>query len=289
MNRLQTRASIIASTAAAFLLTIPVYAFSAEGTFDKTLNVQGAVTLDISTGSGYIHVTPGTDSQVHVVGHVKANRGSFSMSSPEERVKEVVNHPPIDQVGNIIRIGKDHSFLRNVSIDYEITAPKSAQLSASSGSGDVRIQSVGKDVKLSTGSGSISANGVRGNISLETGSGDIQAQAIEASDVKAETGSGSVHLSGIQGALKAQTGSGDIEVQGKPTANWKLGTGSGSINLTTGNASYTLDASTGSGSVKSDVPLTVEGSLERHHVTGKVNGGGPLVRVETGSGNIHIH
>lgn len=288
MTGMQVRASIITATTAAFLL-LPVYALSAEGTFDKTLTVHGAVTLDISTGSGYIHISPGTDDQVHIIGHVKANRGSFSMSSPEERVKEVVNNPPIEQVGNIIRVGKDNHGIRNVSIDYDVTAPRDTELSASSGSGDLRIQSVGRNAKLSTGSGSIEANGLRGSISLQTGSGDIQAQQVEAGDVKAETGSGSMRLSGIQGGLKAQTGSGDIEVQGRPTANWKLGTGSGSVNLTTGNASYTLDASTGSGSVKSDVPLTVEGSLERHHVTGKVNGGGPLVHVETGSGSIHIH
>lgn len=288
MTRMQMRTSIFTAVTATFLL-LPVYALSAQGTFDKTLDVHGAVTLDISTGSGYIHITPGSDNQVHIVGHVKANHGSFSMTSPEDRVREVVDHPPIEQIGNIIRVGKDNHEIRNVSIDYDVTAPKNTELSASSGSGDLRIQSVGRNVKLNTGSGSIAADGLRGNISLGTGSGDIQAQQIEAGDVKAETGSGSMHLTGIQGALRAQTGSGDIEVQGQPTGNWKLGTGSGSVTLTTGSASYTLDASTGSGSVKSDVPLTVEGSLERHHVTGKVNGGGPLVRVETGSGSIHIH
>jgi Putative adhesin len=289
MNRMQTRASFAVSAIALSLLLLPAHAFSAEGVFDKTLTVHGPVTLNISTGSGYIHLSPGSDNQVHIIGRVKASHGSFSMSSPEERVKEVVDHPPIEQVGNIIRVGKNDHGVKNVSIDYEVTAPRDTELSANSGSGDLRIESVGRNAKLSTGSGSITARELRGNLSLETGSGDIQAQQIEPGDVKADTGSGSLHLNGIQGSLRAQTGSGDIEIAGKPTGDWKIGTGSGSVNLNTGSASYTLDASTGSGSVKSDVPLTVEGSLERHHVTGKVNGGGPLVRVETGSGSIHIH
>jgi putative adhesin len=289
MTRIQSQATFALSTVAALLLLLPAHAFSAEGVFDKTLSVHGPVTLNISTGSGYIHLSPGSDNQVHIVGHVKASHGSLSMSSPEERVKEVVDNPPIEQVGNIIRVGKNDHGIKNVSIDYEVTAPRDTELTANSGSGDLRVESIGRNVKLSTGSGSISARELRGNLSLSTGSGDIQAQQIEPGDVKAETGSGSLHLSGIQGALKAQTGSGDIEIEGKPTADWKIGTGSGSVNLTTASASYTLDASTGSGSVKSDVPLTVEGSLERHHVTGKVNGGGPLVRIETGSGSIHIH
>lgn len=284
MIQLQSRASIITATAFA-LLALPIYAYSAEGTFDKTVSVHSPVTLDISTGSGYIHITPGNDNQIHIVGHVKANRGSFSMTSPEERVQEVVNHPPIEQVGNIVRVGKG---VRNVSIDYDVTAPKDSELMANSGSGDLRIQSVGKNAKLSTGSGSIEADGLRGNVSLETGSGDIKAQLMESGDVKAGTGSGSIHLAGVQSALKAETGSGDIEVQGRPGSNWKVGTGSGSISLNTGNASFTIDASTGSGSIKSDIPLAMEGSLSRHHVTAKANGGGPLVRIETGSGSIRI-
>jgi hypothetical protein len=29
--------------------------------------------------------------------------------------------------------------------------------------------------------------------------------------------------------------------------------------------------------------------MDHHHVTGKIGGGGPTVRIETGSGSIHIH
>jgi hypothetical protein len=35
--------------------------------------------------------------------------------------------------------------------------------------------------------------------------------------------------------------------------------------------------------------MTVQGSFDKHHITGKVGGGGPLLRAETGSGSIHIH
>jgi hypothetical protein len=35
--------------------------------------------------------------------------------------------------------------------------------------------------------------------------------------------------------------------------------------------------------------MTTHGSLEKHHVAGDINGGGPTVRVETGSGDIRIH
>lgn len=289
--RSSTRIAIPAVAAVALLL-VPACALAAEGNFDKTLTVNGNVSLSVSTGSGYIKVTPGSDNQVHIVGHVKS-RGGWGMGgsskSADDRVNEVVSHPPIDQTGNIIHIGKESHWLNNVSIDYDITAPRGTALDAGSGSGDLRINNVGVNAKLSTGSGNIDANGLSGNTSLETGSGDITASQSGSGEVKAGTGSGNIHLQNVDGALKAETGSGNIEVSGKPSAGWKLGTGSGDVTLTTGGSAFTLDASSGSGGIKTDVPITIEGSLDKHHVMGKINGGGPVIRVETGSGSIHIH
>ena len=125
-------------------------------------------------------------------------------------------------------------------------------------------------------------------MALNTGSGDIRAELVNPSSTKAETGSGSIRLNGVQGPLKANTGSGDIEIQGQPTSDWKRETGSGSITLTTGSSRFSLDASTGSGSIHSDPPISTHGSLEKHHILGDINGGGPTVRIETGSGDIRI-
>lgn len=272
----------------AALTAAPLAAHAADGTFDKTLHVSGQVVLSVNTGSGYIHVSPGSGSEVHIVGRVHANGWGFG-GSPDERVHDVVANPPIEQSGNLITIGKHSSLLRNVSIDYDITTPRGTDLQANSGSGDLRITNTGGPLKAGTGSGSIQADGVTGRVALETGSGDIRADLHSANDVKADTGSGSIHLQGVAGGLYAQTGSGDIEVGGQPASGWKLETGSGSVTLNTGSARFTLDASTGSGTVHSDPPISTHGSLERHHVTGDINGGGPTVRVETGSGDIRIH
>ena len=274
-------------TLAALLLSAAT-AFAAESKFDKTLNVSGPVILSVSTGSGYIHVTPGSDSQVHIIGHVHAGTGLFSGGSAEDRVKQVVDNPPIEQSGNTITVGKHSNWIRNVAIDYEVTAPKGTSLTAASGSGDLEISGLQAPLSASTGSGNIHAGNVTRQANLNTGSGDINAQFEGSVNVKAETGSGSLRLHNVTGSLTAETGSGDLEVSGGPSAPWKLETGSGSVLLTTGSAAYTLDASTGSGSVHSDPPITTHGSLERHHLIGDVNGGGPRVRVETGSGDIRI-
>lgn len=275
-------------TLAGIAACLPAAARAADGTFDKTLHVNGQVMLTVSTGSGYVHVSPGSSSEVHIIGHVHANNWGFGASA-DDRVHQVVSNPPIEQTGNIINIGRHHDWIRNVSIDYDITAPKGTQLEASSGSGDLRLQDLGGPLKANTGSGSIEAGGFTGRVELQTGSGDIRAGLQSSNDVKATTGSGGIHLQGVNGALFAETGSGDIEIGGRPNAPWKLETGSGDVTLTTGSSRFTLDASTGSGSVHSDPPITMHGSLDRHHITGDINGGGPTVRIETGSGDIRIH
>ncbi len=96
-------------------------------------------------------------------------------------------------------------------------------------------------------------------------------------------------MKNIHGALKAETGSGNIKAAGAPATGWKLTTGSGTVELWVGDAPLTLDAESGSGSIHTDREMLTQGSTDRHHVTGKLNGGGPTVRIETGSGDIRVH
>ena len=272
---------ILAATALA-LAAVP--ALATEQTFERTLSVNGRLELSVNTGSGNIHLTRGSGSQLHVVGRVKSNWGGS-----DEKVREIASNPPIEQTGNIIRIGARHENLNHISIDYEIEAPSDAYLDAASGSGNVTDEEVGENAKLNTGYGNIHATGLHGNITVGTGSGDIYAEQTGSGDVKAETGSGNIELRNLHGGLKAETGSGNIKVGGAPAAGWKLETGSGNAELWVGDAPLTLDAESGSGSIHTDREMLTQGSNDRHHVTGKLNGGGPTVRVETGSGDIRVH
>lgn len=273
---------LVLATAALALAAIP--AMASEATFERTLSVNGRVELSVSTGSGSIHLTQGSGNRVHVFGRVRTNWGGS-----EDRMREIAANPPIEQTGNIIRIGMHHENLHNISIDYEIEAPADAFLDAASGSGSINDDGVGENAKLSTGSGSIHATGLHDGFSANTGSGNIYAEQTGQGDVKAQTGSGSVELRNLHGGLRAGTGSGEIKVGGTPSAEWKLETGSGSVEAWLGGAGFSLDASTGSGSISTDHEMTMQGSFDKHHIAGKVNGGGPTVRIETGSGSIHVH
>jgi DUF4097 and DUF4098 domain-containing protein YvlB len=268
-------------------LMLPAAALAAEGSFDRRLSVKGPVLLSIETGSGYIHVQPGASNEVHIVAHVHAGNGWGSGGSADDRVKQVVANPPITQTGNIISIGKQMT-VHNVSIDYDVTTPRGTDLRADTGSGDIHIEDNGGPVEAQTGSGSIDATGLSDHVNLHTGSGDIKAAMLSSLDVKAQTGSGSIQLKNVQGALWAQTGSGDLDISGRPASAWKVETGSGSVNLAVGSAPFSLDAETGSGDVKTAMQLSSTNS-DKHHVIGTVGGGGPRLRVVSGSGDISIH
>ena len=233
-------------------------AFAATGTFNRTLAVAGASVVTISTGAGYIHVNSGSGSEVRIEAKVTSQNGwNFGGSgSAEDRVREIIAHPPIVQSGNTVTIGPssdDDDAFRNIEIDYEITVPAKSTVKATTGSGTLQVSNIG---------------------TLLT----------------ARTGSGNIQLNEVGGAPNVGTGSGDIEVDGNPTAEWRLNTSSGSIRLTVNPAAhFTVNASTDSGSVRVAQSINLQDSLDRQHIAGTVNGGGPTLRLTTSSGDITIH
>ncbi len=266
------------------LAAVPASA-STEATFQRDMVFSGRLDLKVATGSGAIHLATGPAGHIHIFARVK----SGNWCACDAKVREIAANPPIQQTGNIVRIGGDHVNFNNVSIDYEIEAPPDAYLDAATGSGNIFDQGVGASAKLSTGSGNIQAAGLQGSFIVHTGSGNIDASQAGAGDVKASTGSGTIVLKSIHGGLEAGTGSGNIKIDGTPSASWRLHTGSGGIELWTGGAGVSLDASTGSGGIHCDRQLASQTTFEHHHVKGIIGGGGPLVRISTGSGNIRVH
>jgi beta-lactamase regulating signal transducer with metallopeptidase domain len=253
--------------------------------FDRVLSVSGETQLFVSTGSGNIHLTRASGTEIHIHGKIHV-----SHNGSQEQARQIAANPPIEQSGNVIRVGQQHEqHWRGISIDYQIEAPAGIVLAATSGSGDIVDEGVGQNAKLETGSGDIRATGLQGAFEVKTGSGNITADQTGEGDAKAETGSGDIVIKDLHGSFHGQTGSGDIKATGTPTAPWTLVTGSGNIEIWAGSAPLTLDASTGSGSVTSDHEMLVKGSLNQHHLTGNLNGGGPLVRVQTGSGDVRVH
>jgi len=302
-----------------------VAALAAECSFQRSLQVSGPVNLDVTTGSGSIDLRSGAASSVQVCGYVKVS--NWFTENPDEILRRIIANPPIQQSGNDIRIGHidDPDLRHHVSISYQLIVPADTSLRSQTGSGDQQIEGIHGPAEVQSGSGSLSASDVGGTLRAQTGSGNITLEhikgnvraktgsgSIRASDVaggfegdtgsghisleqsapgavRAQTGSGGLELRGVHGSLEAHTGSGNIEADGAPTGGWTLQTGSGGVRLRfKGDAAFDLDAHTSSGSISVNQPLTVQGTLGRKDIRGKVRGGGVPVDVQTGSGNIEI-
>ena len=278
-------------------LAFATSALAADNNFDRTLSTSASPRVSVATGSGYIHLRAGSGNQLHVAAHLHGDNnnrwfGGSGSGDVQSRIEAIVSNPPIQQSGDSIQIGERHSGdkYRNISIDYEITLPRGAHIEATTGSGDIETEGVGADIKAESGSGSVRARGVQGAAFLQTGSGDIELEETAQGEVRAQTGSGSIRIREMNGALRAQTGSGDIEATGHITADSRLETGSGSVRLSLGSGmGYNLDATTGSGSIRTTPMLqNTSGDPSRHHVSGQVNGGGPTLHIVTGSGDVEI-
>ena len=122
---------------------------------------------------------------------------------------------------------QERNIYNNITIDYQITAPRGVALNLRTGSGDIEVDNLGRFLKAQSGSGSIRAHGISGTADLESGSGDIELQEQSQANVQAVTGSGSIRIQGLNGGLVAHTGSGDIEAGGQLGGAAKLQTGSG--------------------------------------------------------------
>jgi len=286
-------------------------AASVVATFDRNLTVTGPVSLELNMRSADIIVRSGPAGQVSIHGKIGMSRNwPFGGDKKSPEIEELQKNPPIEQNGNHVRV--EASNVRNVWIDYEITVPADTAVRsrASSGdltleglhgsmdlqssSGDHRLRGISGDIHLETTSGDVSAKDIAGPVDARAGSGDIQIEQSGAGDVNVHTGSGNIELRGVNGALQAEAGSGDLRIEGTQAGAWEIRTGSGDVELRLpSQAAFDLELSTSSGSLTVDQPvmMTVQGRVQesRRSISGKVRGGGRLVTVHTGSGDVHIY
>ena len=137
--------------------------------------------------------------------------------------------------------------------------------------------------------------------------------------VDIETGGGSIHLTSAKGHVRAQTGGGGIELYGVPSANAETGAGAIVVKLVNaGGERHDSVLETAAGDITvyiaSDVAINVRASVDLgngHRITsdfpdihitsegdkwgpktltadGKLNGGGPMLKVRTTTGDICI-
>lgn len=265
--------------------------------------------FSLANVSGDIAVTSGSGDDVSIAA-VKRTRGSRS------ELESVVIE--IDDRQGRVDIRTRHTSRRNrASVDYTVTVPRDATVDLSSVSGDVRVTNVRGALRAQSVSGTVIASGatnvemaksISGDVELtgsapdarmtgSTVSGTVRARDVKARSLALSTISGSAEASNIEAErLEMKTVSGDVIFAGAPSRNgrYEFNAHSGSVRLKLGGAGgYELDASTFSGAIRSDLPVTVNSSRGTRRGSARslrtvVGDGAASIAASTFSGNITI-
>jgi len=187
---------------------------------------------------------------------------------------------------------------------------------AETGGGSVRIESGSQEANIETGGGSIEVRQCAGKVRVSTGGGSVDLSDV-GGPADIETGGGTIRLTSAKGHVHAETGGGGIELYGVPSARAETGAGGITVKLVnTGGERHDSDLETGAGDITvyiaSDVAINVRASVDMgngHRITsdfsdihvssegdqwgpktltaeGRLNGGGPLLKVHTSTGDI---
>jgi DUF4097 and DUF4098 domain-containing protein YvlB len=188
---------------------------------------------------------------------------------------------------------------------------------AETGGGSVEILSCAQGAVVETGGSSISISHCNGKVKATTGGGSVELNDI-GGPAEIETGGGTIRLTSGKGHVHAETGGGGIELYGVPSAQAETSAGGINVKLVnTGSERHDSDLETEAGDITvyiaSDVAINVRASVDvgnGHRITsefpdirigpgeggqwgprtltaeGRLNGGGPVLKVHTSSGDI---
>jgi DUF4097 and DUF4098 domain-containing protein YvlB len=187
---------------------------------------------------------------------------------------------------------------------------------AETGGGPIDIQQGGQSATLETGGGSVQVRQCNGKVKVSTGGGSVDLSDI-GGPAEIETGGGTIHLTSAKGHVHAETGGGGIELYGVPSASAETGAGGITVKLVnTGAERADSELETAAGDITvylaADVAVNVRASVDMgngHRITsefpdihvstegdkwgpktltaeGSLNGGGPVLKVRTSSGDI---
>ena len=237
----------------------------------QTLRLDPGGLLDLSNVSGDITVRGGSGREVILEITKRASRrnNQTSLSAVE-----------VDIDARASRIEERTRYPRNnrrtrISVSYDVTVPRDARVALRSVSGDLILSDVDGEVRVETVSGEVEVRRVAQLVRAKSMSGDVSLADIAA-----------------DGRLEASTVSGDLAVDERYSFNAH----SGNVRLILSEeVGFELEASSFSGSVRSDLPVVLDGfdsgstgRRRNRNVVGTYGDGRALLEISTFSGDIVI-
>lgn len=289
----------------------------------QTQKVGDGAMLDLSHLAGDIRVTGGGGSEITIEATKRVRH-----RDPEE-AKRLLEALRVDVNNFNGRVEVRTIYPRRTStrgngisarIDYVIGVPAGATVALKSISGDIQVTNVKGEVRAETVSGDVNIGGtpnvtiaktVSGDVFardigtqttlvLNTVSGSVVGTGLRVRRLEAGSVSGNVRLTGSEiERLEARSVSGNIEFDAPLVkgGRYEFTSHSGNVRVVlSGNTGFELDADTFSGSVRSDVPVTLQtiGTTERDRrhsnraIRGTYGNASAILSVRSHSGSVVI-
>jgi DUF4097 and DUF4098 domain-containing protein YvlB len=269
--------------------------------FSRKVRIGADGRVTISNISGNIVVTGGSGDEVSIDAIKHARGGSAQLGNVRIDVEER---------GGGVYVRTTHTGSNDrVSVDYTVTMPASASIDAHSVSGDVKVTGVRGAVRVDAVSGNVTATdtpklenarSVSGDVLLSgvTTDGDLVAASISGNVTARSIKVRSLELGSVSGDLKAvdvtcdrlsaKSTSGEVEYTGAITkgGSYDINVHSGDVRLTLANPSgFVLNANTFSGSIRSDLQLTIGGDAGAGSPQGRRSFSNRSMRATYGDGS----
>lgn len=275
---------------------------------------SGEFVVNVPRGMDEIKVETegGNVTTTGVAGRVDAQSGGGSI-----RVDDIGGTVSAETGGGSIDVGSVAADVRLHTGGGAIKVNSAkGKIEAESGGGSLTIISGLQGAVLETGGGSIQVERCAGKVKASTGGGSIDLGDIGGS-AEMETGGGSIRLSSSKGPVRAETAGGSIELNGVPSAHAETGAGGIVAKFVASNGEHNdsvLETAAGDITVylAPNVNLSIRASIEvsnGHNIRsdfpeikvtteggdygpktvtaeGSLNGGGPVLKVQTTTGDI---
>ena len=291
--------------------------------FTRSVKAGDGAVLDLSHLAGDVHVTGSNGSEIKIdatkrVRHRDADEAKRLLEALRIDVNTFNNRVEVRTIYPRRTSTRGNSI--SASVDYVIEVPSGVAVVLKSVSGDLIVSNVRGEVRLEAISGNVSitntpnvaiAKTVSGDVTardigsqtalvLSTVSGTVVGTGLKVRSLDAGSVSGDVRLTGSQiERVEASSVSGNIEFDAPLVkgGRYEFTSHSGNVRiLLTGNTGFELDADTFSGSVRSDVPVTLRtlGRTDRERrggtraIRGTYGDASAILSVRSHSGSVVI-
>jgi DUF4097 and DUF4098 domain-containing protein YvlB len=236
-------------------------------------------------GSGSISVEPGPDTEV-VEGSINASDADFLNAI---QVRQDLDH---------LRITLPHRHFGSSQTHLRLGVPDGLSFNLTTGSADVTISADIARSRVVSGSGDLTL-AAAADVTCTTGSGDIAIREVRGEAARVNTGSGDITIDDARCPVSAKSGSGDVVIRTIHHAELQASSGSGDISVPA--TSGSVDLRSASGSLTVGIADDLPAWLDLNSVSGRIRialeasarpaEGEPFVtvRARTASGEIAVY